>query len=119
MKTKNYLLSGLLSVLVIAGIYGFTNTKKANDAGDGLVSMRVSEQYSPMGGDKSITIVYPDGKEESIDLERTKSSDVGRNLKKINEVLNKIKSKGYKLITASSSNFGDAGFIVDYTFEKE
>ena len=65
-----------------------------------------------------ILIVYEDGKTEEVELQHYSEKTELDNLKKVNEVLNKMKAAGYFLIAQSTT--GDQGaLITDYTFMKQ
>lgn len=113
MKSKNSLILVTLSILVLGLVFGFTNK---TDSG-GILTMRTAEVMNGLY-DNSITIVYEDGKVEKIELVKIKMNDFSPNLVVINENLNKIKSKGYKLISTAEGG-GDGIFMTTYTFEKE
>lgn len=65
-----------------------------------------------------IFIVYEDGTTEDIPILPFNEKNEIDNLKKINQVINKLKSKGYFLITQYTT--GEQGnLITDYTFLKQ
>lgn len=65
-----------------------------------------------------IIIVYEDGRSEEIGLQPYSEKTETDNLKKINEVINQLKSKGYFLISQSTT--GEQGALVtDYSFLKQ
>ncbi len=65
-----------------------------------------------------IIIVYEDGKSEEIGLQPYSEKTETDNLKKVNEVINELKAKGYFLISQSTT--GEQGSLVtDYTFLKQ
>ncbi|WP_018343857.1 hypothetical protein [Cytophaga aurantiaca] len=114
MKNKSFLITILASIAVMAVMFGFTNKAKSNG---GILTMRTSEVMNGLW-DNSITIVDEEGKVEKIELKKLKMGDLSQNLIIINENLNKIKSKGYKLILSAEG--GSEGLIMTtYTFEKE
>ncbi|MFM9950779.1 MAG: hypothetical protein ACKV1O_22770, partial [Saprospiraceae bacterium] len=84
----------------------------------GIATMRTVETLNNLLGANSITIAYADGVVERIDLKRTKISDQTQNIALINENLNKITSKGYRLISTNDSTV-EGIFMTTYLFEKE
>lgn len=112
MKKKLILITAVIFAMIFA--FGFTNK---TETGGGILTMRTSEVMNGIW-DNSITIVYEDGKVEKIELERLRMGDLSKNLIVINNHLNKIKSKGYRLISTAEGS--SEGFIMTtYTFEKE
>lgn len=91
--------------------------------------VRVIEAYKDKMSE--IQIVYDNGEIEVFELKKISSTGFGSafetenslsNIKLIAETLNKIKSKGYKLIGSSTGagGIGDTGFSMQtYIFEKE
>ena len=114
MKKKSYLITTLAFVTMMV-IFGFTDKSQSNG---GILTMRVSECISALG-DNSITIVYEDGKVEKVELKRLRVRDLSKNLVVINENLNKIKSKGYRLNSTSQGGGMNSFILTTYTFEKE
>ena len=82
----------------------------------GLVTVRTIEVANGIW-DSKICIVYEDGKTEDIELQKFRDHTFNPNSVKINEVLNKLIGKGYKLISASSGN-GDAVLTNIFLFQK-
>ena len=114
MKKKSYLITITAFVALIA-IFGFTNKPESNG---GILTMRTAEAMSGVW-DNSITIVYEDGKVEKVELKRLRLGDLSQNLVLINENLNKIKSKGYRLISTAMGGDAENVIMTTYTFEKE
>lgn len=113
MKKKSYLIT-IIALVVMIAVFGFTNKSESNG---GILTMRTSEVMNGLW-DNSITIVYEDGKVEKVELKKLKMGDLSQNLILINENLNKIKSKGYKLISTAEGGAEDI-IMTTYTFEKE
>ncbi len=117
MKNKSFLLT-ILTIVALITIFSFTNKVKSTG---GILTMRATEVDKGLM-DNSITIVYEDGHSENIKLKKIRGYDLSENLIIINENLNKIKSKGYRLISTTSGLVGDdmLNYIMTtYTFEKE
>lgn len=65
-----------------------------------------------------IFIIYEDGTSEEIPLLHYSEKNEIENLKKVNQTINKLKSKGYFLITQYTT--GEQGNLIsDYTFLKQ
>ncbi len=112
--TRLPILAGL--AILAALVLGFTAKKEQEK---GIATMRTVETMNNLIGANSITIAYADGVVERIDLKRNKISDQTQNIALINENLNKITSKGYRLISTNGSTFTDGIFMTTYLFEKE
>lgn len=111
--TRLPILAGL--AILAALVFGFT-TKKEQEKG--IATMRTVETMNSIVWDNSITIAYADGVVEKINLKKMKISDQTHNLALINENLNKITSKGYRLISTNGSTV-EGIFMTTYLFEKE
>lgn len=111
--TRLPILAGL--AILAALVLGFTAKKEQEK---GIATMRTVETMNNIVWDNSITIAYEDGVVEKIDLKRTKMSDHTHNLTLINENLNKITSKGYRLISTNGSTV-EGIFMTTYVFQKE
>lgn len=65
-----------------------------------------------------IFIVYEDGTTEDVNLQPYSEKNELENLKKVNQTINKLKSKGYFLIAQYTT--GEQGNLIsDYTFLKQ
>lgn len=113
MKNKFYPLTVLALLFVLVLIFSFKNKTASSN---GILSLRTSETTIGLG-DNSITIVYEDGQVEKAELKKLNTRDMSLNLVTVTEYLNKIKSKGYKLIS-STGGTTDNGIMMTYTFEK-
>jgi|GEM_PF-4208517 len=76
-------------------------------------AMMKTYEYAAMY-DSKIIIVYENGEVEEIMLEKAKYSNFAINMQKINETLNRLSKKGYKMISSS----GEVTFGC-YIFEKK
>lgn len=83
---------------------------------EGFVTVRTIEISNGLF-DSKICIVYADGTTEEIELEKFRDRSFGPNTAKINEVLNRLRAKGYTLVSASSGN-GDGILTNMYVFKK-
>ena len=102
-------------LIIICSLFWSFRTK--TEGPKSLLTMRTSEVMNGLW-DNSITIVSEDSKVEKIELKRLKMGDLSQNLVLINENLNKITAKGYRLIATAEG--GAEGIIMTtYTFEKE
>ena len=73
------------------------------------VTMRTFESNGP---DHQIVIAYEDGSVEQIDLIRPyKIVDFVANLKKINETINNLASKGYELVSTSGTDVQTTTYV--------
>lgn len=112
--TRLPILAGL--AILAALVFGFTAKKEQEKS---IATMRTVESMNTLVGANNITIAYADGVVEKIDLKRTKISDQTQNIALINENLNKITSKGYRLISTNGSTLVEGIFMTTYLFEKE
>jgi len=110
---KNYYFIAILVLMTAVIILGFTH--KTEPSG-GILTMRVYEGHGPWSD--NITIVAEDGAVEKIELRGPKLGNISTNLMAINENLNKIKSKGYKLVSTVVAGM-EASLVTTYTFERE
>lgn len=108
------ILAGL--AILAALVFGFTAKKEQEK---GIATMRTVETMNGIAWANSITIAYADGVVEKIDLKKMKTSDQPQNIALINENLNKITSKGYRLISTNGSSLAEGIFMTTYLFEKE
>ena len=112
------ILKPLFLILLISSI---ATLVKAQDGG--YATMRVFDCNKAVGmGSGYITakvfIVYEDGTTEDIALLPYSEKNEIENLKKMNQIINKMKSKGYFLISQYTT--GEQGNLVsDYTFLKQ
>ena len=118
MNKKSILFSVLATAILATFLWGFT-TKTASEKG--ILTMQVVEYTSVYAKqlDNAITIVYEDDNTEKVELKNLIfGSDFSTNLITINQNLNKILAKGYKLSTTSQA-VQDGILIKTYTFIKE
>ncbi|HWB63420.1 MAG TPA: hypothetical protein VG603_07920 [Chitinophagales bacterium] len=112
---KRIFFSVLMLVMLAGTVYG-------QDPG-GYATMRVFDcnRSVAMGSGflaARIFIVYEDGTTEDISLLPYSEKNEMENLIKVNQVINKLKSKGYFLISQYTT--GEQGNLVsDYTFLKQ
>lgn len=113
---KVTLASILIGVTILVVILlGF---KSKSELSKGYLTMRTSE--TGRGGNNSITIVDVDNHVEKIELKPFEKGEMNQNIIIVNENLNKIRSKGYKLIFVTSAVAQQDGVLFStYTFEKE
>jgi hypothetical protein len=118
MKTikSNLVLAGSIMSLIIILASSFNKDNAQSESKGKYATMRTLEG----GGmtlltDNKIVIVYEDGKIEEIELAKSKSSNVTENIKKINDQLNIMSSRGYELFATSGTDM----FTTTYTFIKK
>ena len=105
--------------LIFISLYSTAQVKNTG----GYATMRVfdvNKSASIGSGFESakIYIIYEDGTTEEIPLLPYNEKNELENLKKVNQVINKLKQKGYFLITQYTT--GEQGNLVtDYTFLKQ
>ena len=117
---------GIISLIVIAVIIlaGVTLTAFNSapgegpnpEAGDGYVVVKATEIYGTKPS--SLVIIYEDGNIEEIQLNKLDAKKMGVNLLIIQNKLNEIKGKGYKLVSSHGGN-SDNIICSTYIFEKE
>lgn len=112
----------LKGILVIATLIIFTGLTHAQDKG-GYATMRVFDCNKSVGMGSGyiaamVFIVYEDGTTETEPILPYSEKNELENLKKINQIINGLKSKGYFLISQYTT--GEQGNLVsDYTFLKQ
>jgi hypothetical protein len=110
-------------LFLLAGLFCFCATIVRGQTVGGYATMRVfdcNKSVSLGSGYLSarIFIVYEDGTTEDIALLPYTEKNEIENLKKLNETLNKLKNKGYFLVSQFTT--GEQGNLVsDYTFLKQ
>ena len=100
-------------------LVSFVTNSAGNEGNKEFLTVKVIEASGASLG-SFMMIVDENGKEETIDLERlsTKKTTFTNNLVTINNTLNKIGDKGYKLVAQSGG--GDQYCIfTTYTFVKQ
>src|SRR5689334_1099981 len=113
MKNRNFLFASLALILVLTLVFGF---KSKGESQSGILLMRTCE--TTLGArDNSIIIVNEEGGVEKIELKKLNLNDLAENFITINQCLNKIKAKGYKLISATDGST-ETRIMITYTFEK-
>ena len=111
MKRKIYLLGSLLVLCALASFLLFSSFSP-QDTPARYASMKTFEYAAVF--DSKIVIVYENGQIEEIELEKAKKQDnIISNLRKINETINALSKKGYRLVSSS----GEMTFM-SYVFEK-
>jgi len=108
---------GIVTITFV--LLSFVSNSEEKDGNEKFLTMKVVEINSgPLGS--FIMIVDENGKEETIELEKLagKKTSFVNNVVIINNTLNKIGDKGYKLVSQSSA--GDQYCILTiYTFVKQ
>jgi hypothetical protein len=99
--------------MLLSGCFLFSAFKTPADDAGGIITVEV-QQWIPMTK-HYIKIAYADGTSETMDIDIDKH-DISKNVVLINNVLNKIRAKGYRL-AGITTQLGDG--IVDYVFEKD
>lgn len=112
MKKSHIILSAILLVSVIAVGFNTTTKEKKYE----YASIRIVEFYA--GASANLTISYPDGTNEVIELKNIKLKELSRNLNPINAAFNKMGKQGFKLVS-SNSNASDGTVGSNYIFIKE
>ena len=105
----------ILLALIATSLFILTSFVTPQTDG-GLVTVRTLEVSNGIW-DSKICIVYEDGKTEDVVLQKFRDHTFNPNTVKINEVLNKLIGKGYKLVSSSSGN-GDAILTNTFLFQK-
>src|ERR1700722_1030424 len=109
----------LKSILLFASLLLFAQFAHAQDKG-GYATMRVFDCNKSVGMGTGfiaamVFIVYEDGTTASIPILPYSEKNELENLKKVNQIINGLKTKGYFLISQYTS--GEQGNLVsDYTF---
>jgi hypothetical protein len=98
------------AALIICAITVTSFTTRSDT--DSYIIVRTFEGVA--GYKSKISISYPDGKTEEIDLESAVPRNMTPNAVKIHQALDKVSAMGYKLL---SSNGGDS--INMYVFQKK
>jgi hypothetical protein len=112
----------IYSILLILSISFCPQLTKAQQQG-GYATMRIFDCNRSVGMGSGyiaakIFIVYEDQTTEDIPLLPYTEKNEIENLKKVNEIINKMKSKGYFLIAQYTT--GEQGNLIsDYTFLKQ
>jgi len=112
-------ISGFVLAGILFTLLAFAGEEEQNTGG--ILYVRVVDVWvSPAKG--AITITYPSGQKEVIDLETgnlstKKHAEYMPNMPQITTVLNKIKSQGYRLVSHSSSMENPALYDT-FVFEK-
>ena len=114
MKNKKTIFAFITLSAIATILFGF---KSHNNLEHQLLTVRAFETYDLMAKANFMIIAYPDGTSERIELEKTKMDITGNTLL-INENLNKIKSKGYKLLSTATTGT-HVYVITTVIFEKE
>ena len=114
MKTKVFLsiLSGLMLVLVLAGF-----TRKNPELKGGVLTIRTSEGFNNFS-ENTLTIVDEDGNVEKMELKPIGYGNLTVNSLFINQQLNKVQTKGYRLITSTVVSVGERAVLTTYIFER-
>ena len=110
----------VVGVIAIASLLlASVPTSPANGENEKILTVRVIEAQGAFLG-SFIVIVDENGKQETVDLERlaAKKSPFIDNVVKINNTLNSITDKGYKLVAQSGGN-DQYCFTTIYTFVKK
>ena len=112
----------LKGILLFAFFLFFIQFSQAQDKG-GYATMRVFDCNKSVGMGPGfiaamVFIVYEDGTTENIPILPYSEKNELENLKKVNQIINGLKSKGYFLISQYTT--GEQGNLVsDYTFLKQ
>ena len=107
---------GLIAITVV--LLSFVSNSAGNEGNEKFLTVKVVETQGNLGG--FMMIVDENGKQETIELEKlaAKKAPFVNNVIMINNTLNKIGDKGYKLV--SQSGGGDQFCIfTTYTFVKQ
>ena len=110
------------SILLIASFLLFAQFSRAQDK-SGYATMRVFDCNKSVGMGTGyiaamVFIVYEDATTESIPILPYSEKNELENLKKVNQIINGLKTKGYFLISQYTT--GEQGNLVsDYTFLKQ
>ena len=117
MKNKSSIL--LLLCVAVLAFAGLTAFKTAQPATNKYIYMRVVEKTSGVF-ESGITIIHEDNTKEKIELKNLGLKYLSINVEVLNQTINKISNKGYKLVSVSSNpGSGGAHYFRDYIFEKE
>ena len=73
----------------------------------------VSIRESTAGSDSKITVAYPNGQTEQIDVGTIKKSDAEDNARIINKLFNELGSDGYSLVSSAGGEY-----YIRYVFMK-
>jgi len=112
----------LKGILLFAFFLFLSQFSQAQDKG-GYATMRVFDCNKSVGMGTGfiaamVFIVYEDGTTENIPILPYSEKNELENLKKVNQIINGLKSKGYFLISQYTT--GEQGNLVsDYTFLKQ
>lgn len=115
------LLRNCLATLVLIFAFYCSNAQKPGPGG--YATMRVFDCNKSVGMGSGyiaakVFIVFEDGTTEDVALAPYSEKNELENLKKINQLINKLKSKGYFLISQYTT--GEQGNLIsDYTFLKQ
>ena len=106
-------------IAIAAVLLGSVASPSGNDENEKFLTMRVIEVQGAFLG-SFIVIVDENGKQETIELDRlaTKKEPFINNVTKINNTLNSISDKGYKLVSQSGGN-DQYCLTTIYTFVKK
>jgi len=110
----------VVGVIAIASLLlAFVPTSSADEGNEKFLTVRVIEAQSGLIG-SFIIIVDENGKQETIELEKigTKTASYVKNATQINNTLNSIGEKGYKLV-GQSGGFDQFMLTTTYTFAKK
>ncbi len=111
-------------VVPVLMLFVFANTAKAQTGQTGgYATVRVFDCNKSVAlgtgyVSARIYIVYEDGRTEEVPLQSYSEKNELDNLKTVNQIINKLKSKGYFLIAQYTT--GEQGNLIsDYTFLKQ
>jgi hypothetical protein len=113
----------ILSILIFICLFSFAASAQKANATSGYCLMRVFDvnKFAAQGAGfigSKIIITYDTGEQETVTLQPYNEKTEPENLKLIVSTLNKLKQKGYLLMSANST--GDQGNIVtDYVLLKQ
>jgi len=110
----------VVGIITIAALFlGFVTNPPASEGNEKILTVKVAEARggTTISSDSFIIIVDENGQQETIDLEKLNKKTTVTNAVKINNTLNSIVDKGYKLV--STAGGGDVYIIyTTYTFVK-
>lgn len=113
MKTIFKPTSILVAVVLILLLSSFLSSSESNYK---YAIMRVADPLKGSYLEGKICIVYENGIIEETALEKSKGEDfLSKNIKKINDAINNISSKGYQLVTQTVDQYN----VHNYTFVKK
>lgn len=113
---RNAFYSILIGMMLMFFLVGFTT--KSPELKEGVLTLRTSEGFNNFS-ENTLTIVDEDGNVEKMELKPIRYGNLTVNSLFINQQLNKVQTKGYRLITSTVVSIGEQVVLTTYIFERQ